>query len=101
MSHDYVACKRSLECPQQNSIPENGLKRSELRCLLLVSIRVPKLCAGIGVLSIGCRTTSSRGIKAVCNPGHDKTSPIFSVDQEPVLRKFAGVEVKVLMREAG
>ncbi|GFS90792.1 hypothetical protein TNCV_1003821 [Trichonephila clavipes] len=43
--------------------------------------------------------------KVVCTPSHDKTSPIFSVVQKPVrhvvLRKFAGVEVKVLMREAG
>ncbi|GFW51774.1 hypothetical protein TNCV_1187061 [Trichonephila clavipes] len=28
--------------------------------------------------------------KAVCTPSHDKTRPIFSVDQEPVCRSFTG-----------
>ncbi|GFW72536.1 hypothetical protein TNCV_3797641 [Trichonephila clavipes] len=31
---------------------------------------------------------SSRRSKAVCTPSHDKTSPIFSIDQEPVRRLF-------------
>ncbi|GFT86275.1 hypothetical protein TNCV_3258141 [Trichonephila clavipes] len=73
--------------PLPLSLSELSTKQSAVQAMtkrVLVSGSIRSQCV---VSSRGC-VVSSRGSKAVCTPSHDKTSPIFSVDKEPVRRSF-------------